>query len=536
MPIDVSILSQFKPQQPEPLLNTLAQFETIRGARQQQEMNALQMQRAKREFAEQDFVNKLYEDAMLPGGAGVDYDLIEARAAGGGYGGLVPKIRKQRLEEQKLRSEQEKEQLLKDKTRNELESSELEHFKNLLPTVKSEDQLKALLASTFTNPTLKQFYARMGVTETAALENLEKDLSSKDLQTTVAEMAQRTEDVRKGMLKQTEVSGALARAKSALREGTSSESGDSAVPGSTLDRVLSPEVQVGYKVADRIAQLNIAAEIVTNRGYADYGKELLEAAKNLQDQHQSMFTSAIKEYLFAQQNRGFEAFNRSQRAAGASSVNVGIPPQEKAEQTARGALLVKQYDDVRNRAKVAQRNLQNSAVLERVLNSGFETGFTAPIKREAARVLGALGVSAAEDFATNAQVFQAKVSEQVFGLQSLQAGPQTNQDFQRLNETYANITNTTEANKFIIATVRAQAEMAAAEKKFYDDWHKKHKTYDGADAAWDEGPGNKSIFDYPSMKPWTERPKRPAAPTAPAGPRGAPRSGTKPDPAQFFPR
>ncbi len=36
MPIDVSILSQFKPQQPEPLLNTLAQFEQIRGARQQQ--------------------------------------------------------------------------------------------------------------------------------------------------------------------------------------------------------------------------------------------------------------------------------------------------------------------------------------------------------------------------------------------------------------------------------------------------------------------------------------------------------------------
>ena len=64
MPIDVSILSQFKPQQPEPLLNTLAQFEQIRGARQQQEMNALQMQQARRQMEEQEFENKLVPNVL----------------------------------------------------------------------------------------------------------------------------------------------------------------------------------------------------------------------------------------------------------------------------------------------------------------------------------------------------------------------------------------------------------------------------------------------------------------------------------------
>lgn len=330
MPIDVSILSQFKPQQPEPLLNTLAQFETIRGARQQQEMNALQMQRAKRELAEQDFVNKLYEGAVLPGGKGVDYDLVESRAAGGGYGGLVPKIREQRVKELKLRSEQEKEEFLKSKAQRELETAELDQLGSLIPNAKSPDQLRALIASSFQSPVLKNFYARMGVTEATSLQNLENEIEAQGFPATVARMSQRTEDVRKGLFKQSVISEALLDAEALMPRVTE---GSHEIKGSVLQEgtLAIPGVSVSEReLADRIVQLNLAARLATDKGHADIGKELLEQSKNLLDQSQSMLTPRIKEYIYSQQNKGFEAYDLRRAKASAASVSVGIPATKQA--------------------------------------------------------------------------------------------------------------------------------------------------------------------------------------------------------------
>lgn len=530
MPIDVSILSQFKPQQPEPLLNTLAQFENIRGARQQQEVNALQMQRAKKEFEQEESLNKLLsEPGAFSEQGGVDYDFLSRNAPRFNLGGKIPEFAKlgvaQREAEQKLQAarleRQTKEESLFAETGKRL-------AEQLRPGM-SGAAVKAYFANLYNN----DWYARRAPPMEEVLTQIDKAEQSGALDDYIVRVGQSG-----AVVAQQHTIKNIAREAGEAIQVTKSQ-------GTSKGTKLGPEfslsgLNVGVagveQAVDMGTQLKLMAELAKDRGDFDLVKKFQDEAGQFYRNLEAQYGREYLDYVRGLSDQGFAAAKLALKKATASSVQVGLPPQEKAEQTARGALLVKQYDDVRNRAKVAQRNLQNSAVLERILKSGFETGFTAPIKREASRVLGALGVSAAEDFATNAQVFQAKVSEQVFGLQSLQAGPQTNQDFQRLNETYANIANTTEANKFIIATVRAQAEMAAAEKKFYDDWHKKHKTYDGADAAWDEGPGNKSIFDYPSMKPWTERPKRPAAPAAPAGPRGAPRPGTKPDPAQFFPR
>ena len=331
MPIDVSILSQFKPQQSEPLLNTLAQFEQIRGARQQQEMNALQMQRAKREFAEQDFVNKLYEGAVQPDGKGVDYDLVEARAASGGYGGLVPKIREQRVKELKLRSEQEKEEFLKGKAQRELETAELDQLGSLIPNAKSPEQLRALIASSFQSPVLKNFYARMGVTEATSLQNLENEIEAQGFPATVARMSQRTEDVRKGLFKQSVISEALLDAKELMPRVTE---GSHEVKGSVLqDGALTiPGVSVREReLGDRIVQLKLAARVATDKGHADIGKELLEQSKILLDQSQSMLTPKIKEYIYGQQNKGFEAYELRRAEASAPKNIIDVAGNQAAK-------------------------------------------------------------------------------------------------------------------------------------------------------------------------------------------------------------
>lgn len=188
------------------------------------------------------------------------------------------------------------------------------------------------------------------------------------------------------------------------------------------------------------------------------------------------------------------------RIAARGATTIKLPEQEKEERGARGKLLVTQYEGVADAAKLAARTLPALETQERILDSGFKTGFGTDAQKAGASVLAALGVPEAGKFATDAQTFLAATQQAVLQRQLEQKGPQTEADAQRVTQTGAQLGNTPDANKFIVSVAKAQLKRDIAQRNFYDKWWRENKTYDGAEDAWFSGEGGKSLFEYPETK------------------------------------
>ncbi len=199
----------------------------------------------------------------------------------------------------------------------------------------------------------------------------------------------------------------------------------------------------------------------------------------------------------------------TEKPVGAQTV-IKLPEQERAEKGARGKLLVEQYQDVSKAASLAAKTLPAVETQERVLDSGFKTGFGTEVQKAGASVLAALGVPEAAKYATSAQTFLAATQQAVLQRQLEQKGPQTEADAQRITQTGAQLGNTPEANRFIISVAKAQLKRDIAQRNFYDKWWKDKGTYDGAEDAWFSGDGGKSLFDRPELKQYATKPAAPA--------------------------
>lgn len=187
---------------------------------------------------------------------------------------------------------------------------------------------------------------------------------------------------------------------------------------------------------------------------------------------------------------------------GGAGTKVQIDMGRRAEEEARSKDVVDEYRQLRNSAAASQKLLASVDVMEGLINSGFKTGWATEAKAAAASFLSALGVPEATKFATSAQTFLAQSREQLLQKLILQKGPQTEGDSQRATQTLATLGNTTEANKFILAFTKAVERRGIDKAKFYGEFERKNKTLKGADIAWEDGPGSKSIFDSPSMTPY----------------------------------
>lgn len=217
--------------------------------------------------------------------------------------------------------------------------------------------------------------------------------------------------------------------------------------------------------------------------------------------------SKVAEYQYAKTREGggyqgtYQQFIEDQARAGrAEGARVYIPPQPKAEQEKRGELLVKQYGAVSDQAGIALKTLPAIQNNLKILENGFNTGFGTEAQAAGAKVLGALGVKDAEKYATNAQIFNANATQAVLQRQLEQKGPQTESDAQRIKETGAQLGNTAGGNKFMLTVAQEQLKRDVEQRNFYDKWWKANKTYDGAEDAWYEGDGGKSLFDRPALK------------------------------------
>jgi hypothetical protein len=193
-----------------------------------------------------------------------------------------------------------------------------------------------------------------------------------------------------------------------------------------------------------------------------------------------------------------------QAKATAPSTTVKLPPQQSSELSERGKLLVADYKVISETARVGQKTLPALESNLSILDKGFDTGFGTATQAVAARVLGALGVQNAKDFATNADVFLANASSAVLQKQLEQKGPQTEADAQRITQTGAQLGNTKEANKFLLTVAREQIRRDVEQAEFYRKWFVKNKTYDGAEDAWLSGEGGKSLFERPALRSYSD--------------------------------
>ena len=184
-----------------------------------------------------------------------------------------------------------------------------------------------------------------------------------------------------------------------------------------------------------------------------------------------------------------------------TSVEVKLPESQKAEQSERGKSLTKDFfENVAPTARNAQKNLPAITSNLNILNKGFETGFGTETAASAAKVLSALGVQGAERFASDSQIFLANANQAVLSKQLEQKGTQTKTDAERIEQTGARLGNTKEANKFILTVAREQLQRDIEQRDFYSKWYGKNKTYDGAEDAWFDGEGSKSLFERPALK------------------------------------
>jgi len=205
----------------------------------------------------------------------------------------------------------------------------------------------------------------------------------------------------------------------------------------------------------------------------------------------------------------------AKQATHAPGASVVMPPQEKAEQVEFGKFLVDQYKAIDTNANLAAKSIPALDVNLSLLNKGFDTGFGKSTQAVGAKVLAALGVPEAENFATNSQVFLASANNAVLQRQLEQKGPQTEADAQRITQTGAQLGNTKAANQFILTVAKAQLQRDIDRKNFYSDWRKERKTFDGADNAWYAGEGGKSLFSRPDLKKYVDMGGGATAPTSP---------------------
>jgi hypothetical protein len=222
-----------------------------------------------------------------------------------------------------------------------------------------------------------------------------------------------------------------------------------------------------------------------------------ESKTTIQKLQEYAATLPVGSPLLAQVQAAISAEGQSR----GTKVEVKLPESQKAEQSERGKSLTKDFfENVAPTARNAQKNLPSITSNLNILNKGFETGFGTETAASAAKVLSALGVQGAERFASDSQIFLANANQAVLSKQLEQKGTQTKTDAERIEQTGARLGNTKEANKFILTVAREQLQRDIEQRDFYSKWYRTNTTYDGAEDAWFDGEGGKSLFDRPALK------------------------------------
>jgi len=180
---------------------------------------------------------------------------------------------------------------------------------------------------------------------------------------------------------------------------------------------------------------------------------------------------------------------------------INMPAIESAEAKAKGTQNVTYYGELKAAADSARKE---NAVLQNLEKNPLQTGAGVPLTATAAAWASYAGIGGdkLKQYATDSQTFTRDTMDLVMTKQMAQKGPQTESDARRLEATVASAKNTNEANAAIIKFARAQNNRIVEQQRFYDQYWRQNKTYEGADAAWFGGKGGTSIWaDIPNSAP-----------------------------------
>ena len=199
-------------------------------------------------------------------------------------------------------------------------------------------------------------------------------------------------------------------------------------------------------------------------------------------------------------NPDYRQFQFDRAKAGRPVVNASasLPPQEKQEQKDYGGLLVSNFKGLQESAAAARRENATLSGLEKI---PLETNALTPANVTVSSWIAALGGGDRfKDVASQGQGFTGFAKELVLARQQAQKGPQTEADARRLEQSTAQLGNTTEANKLLVAFNKAVNKRIIEQERFFSDWRAKKGTFDGAERAWFEGKGGTSVWDEPELK------------------------------------
>jgi hypothetical protein len=156
---------------------------------------------------------------------------------------------------------------------------------------------------------------------------------------------------------------------------------------------------------------------------------------------------------------------------------------EKAENQKIGGGIGEEYLGVRERGNSAAETLDTIRQTRAV---AAPTGKFAAARDTLGGVLREFGYKGdlAKD-ATDLQKLNQITSNYVLGKQLEQKGVQSESDARRMRDTFAQITNTEEANDFILRAVESQKTREMEKADFYEQWRAgKGGSVDGAAGAW----------------------------------------------------
>lgn len=193
-----------------------------------------------------------------------------------------------------------------------------------------------------------------------------------------------------------------------------------------------------------------------------------------------------------------QSLTKAEEAAQVGRVNTGI----EATKGLNEDFVKNSYRPVMDAGKQAESVLNRVEALQKsgILNS---TGWGTTQKAYAASVLGALGVKDASKYAADSETFRKLLMDTNWELLNAAKGPQTEGDAQRALQTFVQLGNRPEANKFILDYTAAAARLAKQRANHYAtavQGRGADTDLAGIEKSW--GEKAPSLWDMPEMKKW----------------------------------
>lgn len=220
----------------------------------------------------------------------------------------------------------------------------------------------------------------------------------------------------------------------------------------------------------------------------------------------------VREYEYAKQQGypgSFEDWQLAQRRASAAQTNVNLPPQQKKEDEAFGASLVKYYDTVTETAAKASETIQQVQMLQSIPLT--DTGAGTNLKARLTALGEAMGIAIPPDMLSrvaDVQSYRAIGGTMLAARLQAQPGTQTEGDADRMRETLASTENLPEANDFINRSILATEGRKIEQANFWDNYRQQQNppTFNGARAAWEKYKRETPLIGFVTDKSDKKRP------------------------------